>query len=299
MEYIDNNYTVYIHINKINDKKYVGITKDVSRRWSNNGLEYKKQVFGKAIEKYGWDNFEHIIIAEKLSKQEACDMEIYLIEKYNTTDRNYGYNISLGGDGVNKPFSIIYQYRMNGEYVKSGTINDFLNELNIINSGNIYHCCIGKRDSAHGYRWSYTYLGEKIEELKSCYLRSGAQKRIDIYQYSLDGDFIAYYNGLVDVKNKTGIDPQNCIYGNCTTTAGYQWFNDYMGEKISPVLSSSEKLGKRQSKQVLVFDKDNNLIHKFCKCKDACEYFNIYQKKLKYIIDNHILYNDYYIVYSI
>ena len=72
-------YTVYVHISP-NNKYYVGITKQsVKRRW-HNGTAYRKNTyFYSAIQKYGWDNFQHEIIAEHLTKDEACDFEITLI----------------------------------------------------------------------------------------------------------------------------------------------------------------------------------------------------------------------------
>ena len=60
---------------------------------------YSLEYFYRAIQKYGWDNFEHIIFAEDLTKQDADHMEILLIKFYNTTDRDYGYNICYGGGG--------------------------------------------------------------------------------------------------------------------------------------------------------------------------------------------------------
>ena len=76
----NNNYSVYIHISPSN-KYYVGITKlEPSRRWGKNGCGYKKQGFYNAIQKYGWDNFKHEIIAEHLTESEACNMEITLIK---------------------------------------------------------------------------------------------------------------------------------------------------------------------------------------------------------------------------
>ncbi len=99
-------YYVYIHINKINHKKYVGITKQEKpqNRWGINGNKYKESPhFYSAIQKYGWDNFEHIIIASKLSKEEACDMEIKLIAQYKTQNPKYGYNIFSGGNAPSLP----------------------------------------------------------------------------------------------------------------------------------------------------------------------------------------------------
>lgn len=94
------NYTVYIHINKTNNKKYIGITsKKVNKRWGNNGKGYKKGYFHNAIKKYGWDNFEHLILYENLSEKDAKNKEIELIKIYNTFNKKYGYNLTYGGQG--------------------------------------------------------------------------------------------------------------------------------------------------------------------------------------------------------
>jgi group I intron endonuclease len=97
----NNNFTVYMHINKINSKKYIGITKQKpEKRWSY-GNHYKSSPhFYSSIKKYGWDNFEHLILFEKLSEIEAKNKEIELIAEYNTTNNKYGYNCTKGGDGI-------------------------------------------------------------------------------------------------------------------------------------------------------------------------------------------------------
>lgn len=90
-----------MHVNRINDKKYIGITKtSVNKRWGCNGSGYKtdkQSIFYKAIQKYGWDNFEHIILYENLSQDEACNIEINLIKKYKTQEDAFGYNTQPGG----------------------------------------------------------------------------------------------------------------------------------------------------------------------------------------------------------
>ena len=95
----NNNFIVYMHVNKINNKVYVGITqRNPKLRWlSGHGYPHNEH-FDSAIKKYGWDNFEHIIFMENISKEEACNAEILLIQLYNTTNRNYGYNMSYGGE---------------------------------------------------------------------------------------------------------------------------------------------------------------------------------------------------------
>ena len=98
---IDNGtYCVYVHINKINGKMYVGQTVHGNRphkRWDNgNGYKYCPY-FWKAIQKYGWNNFEHEIVANNLTAQEADNLEILLINKLNTMDSSMGYNLNPGG----------------------------------------------------------------------------------------------------------------------------------------------------------------------------------------------------------
>ena len=94
-------YTIYMHISP-NNKRYIGITCQKSeRRWSN-GKGYKSnKYFYKAINKYGWDNFQHIIIARGLDEETAKWLEIELIKKWDTTNPNKGYNITKGGESAN------------------------------------------------------------------------------------------------------------------------------------------------------------------------------------------------------
>lgn len=94
-------YTVYLHRNKINQKVYIGITsQDYNVRWRAQGQGYRQQPkFYYAIEKYGWDNFEHIILFTNLSKEVAEQKEIELIAIYDAI--NNGYNVYPGGNLIN------------------------------------------------------------------------------------------------------------------------------------------------------------------------------------------------------
>ena len=95
-----NSFTVYIHLNKLNGKRYIGITsQSVTRRWRPDGTGYKNNpYFWHAICKYGWNNFEHIVVATGLSRDAACSMEKDLILQYQSNDLQHGYNISDGGE---------------------------------------------------------------------------------------------------------------------------------------------------------------------------------------------------------
>lgn len=90
----ENKYCVYIHTNKTNQKRYIGMTKlKPQDRWGNTGNGYRNQEeFYNDIKQYGWDGFDHEVIYSGLSKREAQEKEIELIKEYKTHDSNYGYN---------------------------------------------------------------------------------------------------------------------------------------------------------------------------------------------------------------
>ena len=93
-------YYLYVHVNKFNGKRYVGITcKDPEYRWGVNGSKYKSSPhFYSAIQRYGWDNFEHVVLLSGLTKEQACALERKLINKWQTRNNKFGYNISEGGN---------------------------------------------------------------------------------------------------------------------------------------------------------------------------------------------------------
>jgi group I intron endonuclease len=95
-----NDFTVYMHINKVNGKRYVGIThfKNLNRRWINGKGYFRNKHFADAIQKYGWNNFEHLIIEQGLDKESACELERRLIKEYDTQNKMKGYNITDGGE---------------------------------------------------------------------------------------------------------------------------------------------------------------------------------------------------------
>lgn len=98
----ENHYTVYMHRNKTNGKIYVGSTRcTVARRWQR-GWGYRTQPqFYNAIQSFGWDSFEHIVLFENLTKEQAFEKETELIEQYDSRNPEHGYNLTAGGYGTN------------------------------------------------------------------------------------------------------------------------------------------------------------------------------------------------------
>lgn len=93
-------YGVYVHIFP-NGKIYIGKFKEnPEKRWGSNGKNYKQQFVYKAIEKYGWNNINHIIIIDKISEVYSFEIEKQLILKYMANNSKHWYNLTSGGDGV-------------------------------------------------------------------------------------------------------------------------------------------------------------------------------------------------------
>lgn len=178
-----NNYKVYCLTNKINGKKYIGITRqDLSKRW-RNGNGYKKTTrISMAIKKYGWDNFIKEVLYECKDNKKASDMEVHYINLFNTIEN--GYNVQSGGfkdyttemseyhkkciskSNKGKHFSIATEWKK-GVYnetsrnkkvpvlcIETGTkyesIKDAQEELGL---NHIWDCINGKRNKCGGYHW--------------------------------------------------------------------------------------------------------------------------------------------------
>lgn len=93
-----NDFCVYCHVSPVG-KIYVGISTAPYKRWNSGKGYIKNHHFWNAIQKYGWDNFQHIILAEHLSAETAASYEINLINALKTTNPKFGYNKREGGDG--------------------------------------------------------------------------------------------------------------------------------------------------------------------------------------------------------
>lgn len=95
-------YCVYKHTAP-SGKVYIGITcRRPEKRWSNGHGYAQNKHFSNAINLYGWENFKHEILAENMSKEDACEMERNLIKKYQSNKTEYGYNRSTGGENPNE-----------------------------------------------------------------------------------------------------------------------------------------------------------------------------------------------------
>ena len=258
----NNTYSVYCHINKINNKIYIGITKNSPKyRWHSGHGYCHNTYFYNAIKKYGWnEGFLHIVLFSDLTKEMAEIIECELISKYRSYDRNYGYNIKLGGN-VKECFTEetklkisnskkgtkltdyqlsrlnetrrktpIVQLDMNGNFISKFDSTNIVSKLYNYETKGIRECCNKKRHSAYGYIWMYLKDYEIWDGDLSFYKGYGnktASKKVKQININTN-EVLNIFESSKDAERKTGIKHQNI--NNCCnnkernkTAGGYAW----------------------------------------------------------------------------
>ena len=239
----DRKWCVYMHVNKINGKKYIGQTSrnPPEKRW-NGGWGYLGCTkFWNAIQKYGWQAFDHIIIQDGLTLDEANNLEEELISKYNTTLDEYGYNLQSGGENKLQSEETKNKVRehhadFNGEkHPRAKAVycielnkifrcmRDAQRELNI-NAKDIGACCKGDRNTAGNYHWIYADDIEKsnMEEIlnREKYARITNKKRVRCKE---TGEI---FDSITQASVKKNVDLSSvsaCCHGRLEHTKGLHW----------------------------------------------------------------------------
>lgn len=254
----DNNYKVYMHVSP-SGKKYVGITcQPVCQRWRNGKGYARNEHFYRAIKKYGWNSFKHIILHDGLSEEAACKIEKELVEKLNLTNPKNGYNLHTGGlhhtiseetrekisksrkgiaAGAKNPFyekhhteetlekirKPIECYDLDGNYIT--TYKSLLDAAADV-SGDcsiIAKSCKKKNTQCYGFQWKYEGGNKNI----SSYKRTAHNRRA-VNQYTLDGIFIRQYESLQDAGKEYGSKNSDktigqCCFGRQKMAYGFLW----------------------------------------------------------------------------
>lgn len=92
---------IYLTINKINRKTYVGQKSFKGKKaWDKDGYLGSGLLIVKAIKKYGKENFEKFLIQFCNTKEELDKQETFWIAEYRKRNMTQ-YNIACGGHGSN------------------------------------------------------------------------------------------------------------------------------------------------------------------------------------------------------
>lgn len=245
----ERNYKVYMHINKINNKRYVGLTcQELERRWENGygyllknkeGM-YRQPLFARAILKYGWDGFEHIIIANNLTKKEAEQMEIDLISQYNTTDKRFGYNIREGGNTTKLSEDTKAKISMANKGKHAGKKNQFYNKHHSDDTKKLIgkkakerykngqeHPMLGKHHSDETkQKIRESRLGKKKDAETKLKIKETRDCKQVVQLNKGDYVLIEIHRSILDASKRTNIPVSN-IVENCKyrrkSAGGYKW----------------------------------------------------------------------------
>ena len=224
-------FTVYLH-RCPNGKCYVGMTSQTtSQRWRNGSGYKNNKDFYPDIEKYGWDNVEHIILEEGLSREDACESEKYNIKKYNCIYPN-GYNLSVGGDLTSLGVKRTEEYKIN-----------LSKKAKERNKDENYR----KNASIKMKEWHKTHENPNIGRPQSERNKLSKARKINIY--TKDGKFIETMFGMNTIVEKYNMKKPEIIRACKTKNAillkqyTCRYYDEFPNENnIERQISGGEKL---------------------------------------------------------
>lgn len=255
---MEKTFVVYVHTNKINGKKYVGITcQPVDERW-RNGKGYKNSKFKNAINKYGWDSFEHEILYTRLTKLEAEQKEQELIEKYNSMEN--GYNACEGG-GV----SVGYRHTKESREKMSKTRKE-------------KGTCAGKNNPMYGRSGELAPAYGLKRSKEFCKARMTPVLRLDE-----NGNIIEEFESVKSAAekyeiNKTVLSNAICKGSKCR---GMIFIHKEKRQKYSRSKMSEERKNK-VGKKIMAYKGDEKII--FERIALAAEYFGVKSQSISYAL---------------
>jgi hypothetical protein len=185
-------YIVYLTTNIINNKIYVGVHQtenpDVFDGYLGNGinmfecnpeLKHPKYPIHKAIKKYGYSAFKRQTIKVFDTKQEALDLEAFIVDE-DFIKRDDTYNATLGGGMPPRIDKAIYQYDLNGNFIK-----EWKSIVEAANSFNTNGSTIGTAANYKRISFNYYWSFEKVDKLNASEYTELQRKQVHLY----DSDF--------------------------------------------------------------------------------------------------------------
>lgn len=231
---------IYLITNKINGKKYVGqTTTTIEHRVAQHFSKSKKRKYALslAIKKYGKENFsiKEIEKADDVSKEKLVEklniLEKRYIQEYKTLTGQYGYNIDIGGASCHYFSKPIDVYHLDGSYIKSFESMSEAARYYNIDVTTVCDMCNGYTSRSRKCNYIFRYQGEEFNKYDITYKIGGAKR---IYQFTLDGTFVASYQSCSDAEKIVNPNYENKIGGNSIgeaaknnkTAYGFVWSYD-------------------------------------------------------------------------
>lgn len=282
---------IYCFTNKVNNKKYIGQTQQTLKQRISNHLSKtgKKYYFQNALFKYGIDNF-NIEILENISSKTKSELknklnnrEKFYIKKYKTTDSNYGYNLTKGGEynSINIGRKIYQFDLLTGNLIRE--YESMVDAAQAItgsdNTNNLYICALHQTKQAYGFMWEFT------PECHRKYVKPKPQERpkqkVPIIQYDIYGNIIKKWNSLKDAAKYCEIDNTTitqCCQGKISTIKNNVWRYEFDSFDKYPI--------RFRGKIIACYDDNNNLIHIFQNAPSAANYYGCSDSCIKSALRN-------------
>lgn len=303
---------IYCITNITNEKKYIGQSKDISKRFIQHKSSLKHKTHANrhlqsAWNKYGCDNFTFTIL-EECAEEQLNEKEQYWIDYYDS-DKN-GYNLNAGGDGVRgykhskeeiekmrkiqSPLPIL-QFDLNfnfigyyiggichaakeSHYTRSSIENRCKHKSKIIPYKNCYW--IYEDEYLHpDFSWKL-FLNNQ-----SCYTplkkTTPTYTQQKICQYTLDRKLVKIWNTYKELEDagytRTAVNMICNHRKNLKVHKGFLWA--YEGYDFSDgyfdTLTKKVNQGiERRKRSVLQYDKNGVLVHKFPSVTEASKFVN-------------------------
>lgn len=266
-------WCVYCHINKINGKKYVGITSyPTTKRWGTKGQGYKTQYFNRAITKYGWDNFEHEVLFYGLEEKIAKEKEIELIARYKTKDKRFGYNLTDGGDGtIGVVLSDNARENMRISHLGQVAWNKGLVGKVKVSEKTILKKIALWKNEEYRERQLKSHTGNKQSEETKKKISENSSRTRSVYQLTLDGVIVNKFDRIINAVKFTGIKSSlisSCCSEYILSTNGFIFVyekdmsNEYIKKRTKLINDVIEKRNKERL-PVYKYNTDGILIEKY------------------------------------
>ena len=196
-------YIVYLTTNVSNNKIYVGVHKTENpnlfdgylgngvNRFEPSSMYNSKAPFCLAVQRYGFDKFKRNVIKIFNTEQEALDLEAEIVNE-EFINRKDTYNITLGGGMPPLNNKVIYQYQLDGKFIKEWkSISDAAKYLNCSST------CIGLAISLKRMTQNYFWSDCKFDSLNIKEYKVYSPK-IPTYLYDSDGKFLKAFESMMD-----------------------------------------------------------------------------------------------------
>lgn len=111
---------IYCIENIINNKKYIGLSRNIEQRWNEHKSKLRRGKHGNIYLQRAWnrdgeDAFKFYIL-ETCNSDVLSEREQYYINKEHTLSHEYGYNLTNGGEDAPTTNKAVISYKTNVIY---------------------------------------------------------------------------------------------------------------------------------------------------------------------------------------